>query len=273
MAYSLKSLRKSGDLKSRDLYRVKIGDLVVVPGNNEREENARFFESIDELVDYLEGGGQVPPIEIRVNPESGAVEVIQGHRRRLAFLRVIPKRIAEATAAGLAQEKIDDLEYVDCLPFAGNDVDRVARIASGNTHLPLTDLEYGKVYARLRDQFKMTVADIARKCGVKRTFVDARLTLVDANHDVQQAVREGIVKPTAAAAAVKAHGDQAGTVIREAAKDGKRATGAAVAPKALSNKALARAELLAAAKEVVEANKGHPSLLRLSAAIEAVDVP
>lgn len=219
--HSFKSLRVAGVLKSRDLYRVNVNDLVVVPGNNERDEDERFWTSIDQLHQYLLDGGTVPPIEVRVNPTTGATEVIQGHRRRLAYLRVIPKLQAKARDAGLSEEKVADLAYVECLPFTGNDVERVARIASGNEHLPLTDLETGRVYARLQNDFKLNVSEVARITGHPRARVDRLLSVATANHDVQEAVRNGTIKSTEAAKLVKQHGDDAGAVIGDMADKAK----------------------------------------------------
>ncbi|UYM64344.1 hypothetical protein N5938_16205 [Pseudomonas aeruginosa] len=91
-AYSFKSLRRDKAIKSRDLYRVRYSDLVVVPGNNERDKDERYWHSINALEKFLLGGGQVAPLEVEVNPKTGAIEIVQGHRRHEAFGRVIPAK-------------------------------------------------------------------------------------------------------------------------------------------------------------------------------------
>ena len=180
--HGLKSLRQEGKLKSRDLYRANVHDLVVVDGQGGRDEDERFQKSIDELAQFMLDGGKVPPIEIEVNPKTGDIEVVQGHRRRLAYLRVIPKRQEEARALGLSEEKVADLAFVECLPFTGNAMDRVARIVSGNTHLPLTDIELGRQYLRLQRDFNLNVSEISRVTGHPRYRVDMLLTLVNADN-------------------------------------------------------------------------------------------
>lgn len=235
-APSLKTLRSEGKIGSRDLYQIDIRDFIVIPGNSGRDEDREgFAESIDQLEEYLENGGTVPPMEFKLNSEGQPV-VVQGHRRRLSFLRVLPRRVAAAIAEGMDPVKAEKLYRVDALPFTGNDVDQVARIVSGNEHLPLTDLEKGRQFARLRDEFKLNVADICRKTGAPRFRVETCLTLVDANHDVHEALKDGTVKATVAAKLVKQHGEKAGEKIKELseeakAKGKKRVTDGAMKPK------------------------------------------
>lgn len=213
--HSFKSLRKDGKLKSRDLYRAHINELVVVDGQSGRLPSERLTESVNELVEFMRSGGKVPPLEVRVNPNSGEIEIVQGHRRRLAYQVVIPERQAAAREQSLPEDKVEDLAYVECVPFDGNDVDRVARIVSGNAHEALTPLEEGLLFARLRDEFGLSIADIMRKTGKPRRRVETCLTLAGANHDVQQQVQDGAIKATEAAKLVKQHGDQAGEKIKE----------------------------------------------------------
>lgn len=271
--HGLRSLRNSGALKVRDLYRANVFDLVVIEGRSGRDETTeRYQESIEELYQYVKNGGKVPPIKVTINPETGAVEVMQGHRRRRMWLRLIPELQAEAKALGLKQEKIDDLAFIECMPFEGNDADQVVEILAGNESLGLTDVEAGVQLKRLRDVFDLSVEQICKKLGKKRSWVDARLTIAGADTDLQKAVDSGEIKATAAAAAVKKHGKKAGEVVQKAkseavAKGGKaRVTGAAVAPKSKPN----WSELLAAAEELFEMYKEVETFKRLGAAIEQV---
>lgn len=212
---SLKALRNAGTVKSRDLYRIRYKDLVVVPGNNERDEDQRFWDSIDELEQFILDGGPIPPLEIRINPTNGAVEIVQGHRRHLALGRTIPAKQKQLKALKAPQEKIDELEWVDCLPFTGNDVERIGRIFSGNNHLPMTEVETSRGYKRLQSTFGLDSAAIAKLVGKPRAHVELHLGLANANHQVQQAVKAGKVSATEAVKAVKKHGDEAGDFIEK----------------------------------------------------------
>lgn len=281
MKHGLKSLRKEGRLKSRDLYRANVFELKVIPGRSGRDETTdRFKESIDDLCVYLANGGKVPPIKIQVNDQTGDVEVVQGHRRRLAYLRWIPELQEKARANGVAEDKVADMAFVECLPFEGNDVDLLAEISAGNNALALTDVEQGQNYLQLK-ALGLSVEQICGKVGQKRTYVEARMAIAGANSDVQAAVNAGEVKPTAAAAAVRAHGSAAGAVIKEGvqkakAEGKKRATGAAVArkksasvrPAATANKAFN--ELVSAATELFGMYKDQPQFARLGEALKAV---
>lgn len=271
MKHGLKSLRREGKLKSRDLYRANVFDLKVIPGRSGRDETTeRFAESIDDLYEFLAAGGKVPPIKIQVNDQSGDVEVVQGHRRRLAYLRYIPELQAKARSNGVADEKVADMAFVECLPFEGNDVDLLAEISAGNNSLPLTDVEQGQNYLALK-ALGLSVEQIVKKVGQKRTYVEARMAIAGANSDVQAQVLAGEIKPTAAAAVVRAHGSKAGEVIKAAKAEGaKRVTGAAVAVKAPSTAAAARQELINAATELFGMYKDQPQFERLGKALQAV---
>lgn len=214
--HGLKSLRQEGRLKSRDLYRASIFDLVVVEGQSGRDETTDAYQqSIEELAQFMRDGGKVLPIEIEVNPKTGDIVVVQGHRRRRAYMIVIPERQAEARELGLSEDKIEDLAFVECLPFTGTTLDKVARIASGNTHLAMTDLELGAIYKRLQTQFDLNVSEIARVTGHPRFRVDMLLTLVNSAPELQQAVKDGDIKSTEAAKLARQHGDDAGVVLTE----------------------------------------------------------
>jgi len=225
VTHGLKSLRQSGKLKSRDLYRARVTDLVVVPGQSGRtnEDTPEYQAGIEALAQYMRDGGKVPPIEIEVDPKTGDIKVIQGHRRRRAYMIVIPERVAEAQALKLSEEKIEDLKFVDCLPFTGSEMDKVARILSGNTHEAMTDLDIGAQYLRLQKQFNLNVSEISRVTGHPRFRVDTLLTLVNSAPELQEAVKAGDIKPTEAAKMAKKHGADAGAALAEKKAEAKAA--------------------------------------------------
>lgn len=226
MSHSFKSLRREGTLRSRDLFRVKYSDLVVIPGQSGRDEDERFHASIDDLEQYLLRGGKVPPLEVQVNQQTGAVEIVQGHRRHIALGRVIPAKQQSLRDLGAAQKDIDELEWVDCLPFEGNDLAKVARISSGNNHLPLTEVERARNYLRLQNEFGLDAKAIADLVGEKKAHVELHLALAAAPHTVQQQVQAGAIAATEAVKLVREHGAEAAQVIEQekakAAAQGKR---------------------------------------------------
>jgi len=104
------------------------------------------------------------------------------------------------------------VEWIKITPFTGNDAERIARIATSNSQLPLTPLELASVYRELR-ALNWSNDDIARRVGRGRDHVDRILALADANTDVQQMVARGAVSPTVAVKRVKQHGEKAGEVL------------------------------------------------------------
>ncbi|EQC0118203.1 TPA: hypothetical protein L4W87_001356 [Pseudomonas aeruginosa] len=224
-AYSFKSLRRDKAIKSRDLYRVRYSDLVVVPGNNERDKDERYWHSINALEKFLLGGGQVAPLEVEVNPKTGAIEIVQGHRRHEAFGRVIPAKQEQLrsliredmTAADKAKllEKVDDLEFIECIPFQGNDLQKLVRIGTGNEHLALTEVETARLYKRAQVEFGLNATEISKAFNKPRDHVDRHLALANADHGVQEAVKTGKIAVTEAVKIAKEHGSDAVEVIEK----------------------------------------------------------
>lgn len=234
--HSFKSLRRSGKAKSRDLYRFRHSDLVIIPGQSGRDTTTqRYRDSLDEIVAFMRKGGKVPPLEVNVNPDTGAVEIVQGHRRHYGYGVTIPEKQAELR--GLLRddmdeasrqkllEKIDDLEYVDCVPSEGNDLARCIRITTGNTSLAMSDVEVANNYGRLESEFGLEPTQIAEAIGKPLKHVKMHLALHHANHDVQQAVEEGRIALTEAVELLAKHGSKTGEVIAaehaKAVKNGK----------------------------------------------------
>lgn len=195
---SFKRMIKSGAIKRADTgMQIRIADIHVKPGFNRRQDGERLEESIVDLVAYMMGGGEVPALEVYAR-DGGGVWLVEGHRRYLAFERAI--------AAG------KPVEWIKITQFVGNDAERVARIATSNSQLPLTPLELASVYSELRS-FNWSPAEIAQRMGKKRDHVERILALADSNTDIQQMVAKGEVAATVAVQHVKAHGEKAGDVL------------------------------------------------------------
>jgi len=202
---SFKSLYQDGTLKKTDLFRVAHADLVVEPGFNLRLPGADLDEHVAGMTKFILDGGQLPPLEVRVT-DDGKVVIVDGHCRHAAY--------------GKAIEAGAEIEWINVLPFRGNDVDRVARIitsASGR-HLSLLETAFG--YKRLA-AFNMTPDAIAAKFNKTRQHVDQALILANGNADVHALVAAGTVAATVAIDAVRKHGEGAGAFLAEAANAAK----------------------------------------------------
>lgn len=207
---SFKSLARDGQIKKADLFRAPPDKLVMEWGFNLREEGPELEAHIDAICQFILDGGQLPPLEVRVGSD-GELIVVDGHCRLRAYQRAIE---------GGAQ-----IEFIDCLPFRGNDAERVARIITSQLGKPLTPLEVAQGYARLV-AFGWSAEQIARKGAKTRQHVESMLLLAGANSDVHQLVRAGSVAATTAIEAVRQHGEKAGQVlasaVETAGKQGKK---------------------------------------------------
>lgn len=222
---SFKSLARDGQIKKADLFRAPPDKLTMEWGFNLREEGAELDAHIDAICEFIMDGGQLPPIEVRVGA-AGELIVVDGHCRLRAYLRAI--------------ERGAQIEYIDCLPFRGNDAERVARIITSQLGKPLSPIEVAAGYVRLV-AFGWSTEQIARKSAKTRQHVESMLLLANANSDVQRLVRDGSVAATTAIEAVRKHGEKAGQVlasaVEAASKQGKsRATSSMVRPPALPRK-------------------------------------
>jgi len=198
---TFKSMRRDGAIKRGEANAVRLKDIHIEPGFNARVHDQAFWDSVEELIAFMEAGGIVPSLEVRPRTEGG-VWLVDGERRTWSY-----RKMAER---GL----IDAEHWVSVEPFKGNDIDRVLRIATSNTNKPLTAQELGSVYKRLL-AFKLTHQEIATRLGKKVAHVKHILDLADGNSDVQELVRAGEVAPTIAVAAIRKHGDNAGQVLTE----------------------------------------------------------
>lgn len=197
--HSFKSLMKEGVFKRVDGFRVLFKDLVIEPGFNLRMEGPDLDAHREAMFQHLMAGGDFPPLEVRVS-DDGKVVVVDGHNRHAVYARAI-----EAGAP---------IEWVDVIPFRGNDVDRVARIITSQEGRKLTPLELAMGYKRLA-AFKLTADDIAKRFSKTRQHVDQLLLLANANHDVHELVAAGLVSAAVAVEQLRKHGEATGQVLKE----------------------------------------------------------
>ena len=227
MANSFKQMIKAGVIKRSDSGMfISLDDIHVKPGFNKREDDERTRQADDALVEFLMGGGIVPPLEV-IAKEDGGVWVVEGHRRRRCYER--------CRAAGKPVNRIH------IVPFTGNDVERLARIMTSNNQLPLSPLEQSAVIKELAG-FNLTTAEIAKLVNKSIPTVEKLLTLSTANHDVQQSVKAGEVSVDVAVDRVKQHGENAGKVLEKdkaaaTAAGKKKVTRSVIAPEISIKKA------------------------------------
>lgn len=227
-APSFKQMIKDGTAKRADAMKFRIEDIHEEPGFNLRDEGEDLDASIDAIVEHIRAGGMLPPLEVRPRAEGG-VFVVDGHRRRRAYLK----------AGDDVRDGSGEL-WLAVVPFVGNDADRIARVITSAEGRALSPLEVGRGYKRLI-ALNWTPEQIAAKVGKTRQHVDQVLILANANSDVQQLVATGGVSATTAIDAVRKHGDKAGDVLGGAVTQAKaagksKATAGAFKPKPIPRK-------------------------------------
>lgn len=225
---SFKQMIADKTVKRADAMKVRIEDIHEEPGFNLRREGEDLQASIDALAAHIQAGGMVPPLEVRPR-DAGGVFVVDGHRRRRAYLQIADE-IRDATGE----------VWIPVVAFVGNDAERVARIMTSAEGRSLSSLEIADGYRRLAG-FGWSADDIARKVGKTRQHVDQLLILSNANADVQAMVSRGEVSATSAIDAVRKHGEAAGAKLDAAVTDAKaqgkkKATAGAIKGKALPAK-------------------------------------
>lgn len=222
-AKSFKQMIKDGDLKRADAMKARLEDLHEEYGFNLRREGEDLEQSIAELAEYLHQGGTVPPLEVRPR-EEGGMYVVDGHRRRRAYLKL--------DADGKLPRDPDGNFWVPIAAFSGNDAERVLRVITSQEGRKLSQLELADGYKRLA-AFGWSPEQIARKMGKTRQHVDQVLLVGNANSDVQRMIASGEVAATTAAQAVRQHGEKAGEVLVDKLRQVKAAGGNKVTPKSI----------------------------------------
>lgn len=195
MAESFKSLTDKGVFKRNKLFSIQLENLHVQEGFNLREDDEDLKDHVAAIADFIMQGGQLPPLLVRI-AEDGRVMIVDGHCRFGGYT--------------LAKERGYAVEWLDVLPFRGDDNDAVAMIMHSASGKPLTPLETAEGYKRLHDA-GMTPIEIGQRFGKTRQSVDGLLLVGNAHPMIKNMVREGTVTAAIAATAIRQHGEGAGS--------------------------------------------------------------
>lgn len=195
---SWKSEAAQGNIKKTDLFRVRLSDLKVESGFNLRNTKDKDVrEHIDEMIKSAEAGATFPPLEVRMTDDN-EIFIVDGHCRREMYITL--------------KNRGYKIEWIDCLPFRGNDADRVFKVIASSQGKPLTPLQRAIGYKRLR---AMGIDQLAIASGVGKTTEHVRqlLILADANSDVHAAISAGNISAHTALELIQKHGESAGEHI------------------------------------------------------------
>lgn len=199
---------KTEGISKATYYKVDPRILLFEDGFNVREEGPDLDAHLGAMYLSMKAGSKFPPLEIRVEDER--MIVVDGHCRTRTALRLIDEGIDITLTA---QE------------FRGNEIARVSHMLTSAQGKPLTPLEAGRGYFRLKG-WGQSVAEIASTTGVSRTTIENGLILAEAPVAVQKMIAQGEVSGHTAIGALREHGAKAADVLTDklgvAKADGKK---------------------------------------------------
>lgn len=188
-------------VKKTDMFRVPPQDLLEEEGFNQRDYTTpECVAQIEGFAKAYEAGEFVPPLVVRIDATSGEKFIVEGHQRKRGAMLAISRGF--------------ELTHLDCLPFRGNDVDRLVVQARSERGLKLTALGLSNIYLKLHRK-GMTNSEISVRMDVSVTQVESMLTLATAPSDVQALVKAGSVAASVAIDAVRKYGEKAGHKLAE----------------------------------------------------------
>lgn len=187
-------------VKKNDIFLVDPREIAEDEGFNLRNYDDPEVEAhIQAFADSYAAGRFVPPLVVRTT-DDGRIVPVEGHCSRLGALKAI--------AQGA------DLQFVPCVPFRGNDVERIEVMLRSAEGLKLKPLEMALGFLRLTRMGHSPAeisASMSGKVGAAR--VEQLLRLATANHDVHQLVRSGAVPADVAIEALREHGEKTGEFL------------------------------------------------------------
>ncbi|HDR9474366.1 hypothetical protein [Burkholderia multivorans] len=172
--------------------------LVLEPGFNVRLETKKLQEVIQEYKRAYQKGALFPAIDVEV--VNGERRVRDGHLRTRAALLAI----AEGTP----------IRRIPAREWRGTAAESTLHMLGSAEKAQLSTLEKGIGYNRLL-KFGWTKAEIAEARNVSLAHIDQALMLANADADLQELVAEEMVTVNVAIDALREHGKNAGSVLRE----------------------------------------------------------
>ena len=196
---SFKSLRSAKVIGKNDLLLIGVHLLSEEEDFNQRDyQDPEVIAQIEEFATAFASGKFVPPPIVRFCVQTQRVLMVEGHLRRRGLI--------------LANQRGANIQKLACIPFRGNDADRVQLMINSAQGLPLKPVGIAKSYLKLL-RMGNDVGEISRRLNRSVSHVEDMLVLATANTDVHLMVNNGTVLQTNAIIAVKKHGDGAGAFL------------------------------------------------------------
>lgn len=210
---SFNKMIKAGIIKRGDKgLRIQLKNAHVRAGFNKRLRTETLEEHISGIIAHLQGGGEVPQLEV-LPLAGGGVWIVDGHCRREGYT------VVDASGEG-------DL-WIDIKPFNGDELDALVHIGKSNSQLKLSPIELATLYQETRDLItkqkgkQATLEDVAARYNKTRQYVDQVLKLLTADATTTAMLEAGEVSAGLAVIAMRKHGSDAGAALAESLVEAK----------------------------------------------------
>lgn len=194
---SYRQLMEAQKVKRADGFKVRLEHIHERDGFNLRIKDEAFLSKVYDLADHICAGGKIPPLEVYPRDDASGVDLVDGHRRRLAL------QIARERKSPHVLDK-DGVTWVRVEAFDGDERSRKLRIHSSADGEPLRPLETALGYKRLRDEDGMTAIDIAAELRKSHQHVSMLLTVADAPPAVHKLIADDRISLMEAAKHIRA---------------------------------------------------------------------
>lgn len=159
--------------KKNDLLLIDPINIVVEEGFNVRED----YGDIKGLTESITRSGQIEPVVVSKIRGTDRYALTDGHRR----LRAI----------NLANKNGAEIQYVKAIVSDGDPIHRLlTMVITGADKKPLTNLEEGEAYKRLKEQ-GINPKEIAERVGKSYVHVYAMIKLADAPEQIKTYIKNG----------------------------------------------------------------------------------
>jgi ParB-like chromosome segregation protein Spo0J len=205
-----KKFAKATGVDKAEVLHIPLDMIKVQAGFNPREmDKPETQAKIKGLKESYKLGNYVKPLEVMLAGDH--VEIVDGEGRYTAAVQA-DKELKKAGKPGIP--------YLVCVPFTGNEVQRLILTVQGNEGEKLTQLEQSEVVARLQGLgWKREV--IAKTLGFSIGWIDRLIVLRKMPEKVKALVRDGKVAPDVAAEYFKKHGDNTEAELKALMKEAK----------------------------------------------------
>jgi ParB/RepB/Spo0J family partition protein len=158
-----------------DSYKLPLEAVQIEDGYNVRESYNR--QAVDEIKNSIKINGIETLPHGSVEYKDGTPVLRAGHTRLLALRE-------------LAQEGMEGL-YFPAVPVKMNQERRILDLLFSNNNTPLNQVEQGAVFVRLRDEMKLSAAQISEKTGKTVGHISNCIFLYESPEDIKKEIVSG----------------------------------------------------------------------------------